>query len=74
MKKIFGLIVLLAAATMILAQQPVGEMTMDTEKGNNIFKKQGYSSYGARHFLTTVYWGDTNLHTINSDKGEIKLI
>jgi len=66
MKKLLGLIVLLASATMLLAQHPVGEMTMDPEKGKEIFKKKGYSPYAGRNFPSMVYWGDTHLHTSNS--------
>jgi hypothetical protein len=46
--------------------QQVGEMTMDMKKGEEIYKKRGYSPYAGRNFPTQVYWGDTHLHTSNS--------
>lgn len=48
------------------ADKQVGEMTLSSAEGAQIFKKPGYSPYSGRNFPTQVYWGDTHLHTANS--------
>jgi len=40
----------------------VGEMGMTLEDAS-LFKKQGYSPYAGRKYLTNPLWGDTHLHT-----------
>lgn len=66
MKNLFLFLFTLILFSGLVAQNQVGEMTMDTEQGKNIFKKKGYSPYAGRNFPTNVYWGDTHLHTSNS--------
>jgi hypothetical protein len=58
---VFVLVAMLGAAA--YAQYQVGEMTMDAEEGETIFKEPSYSPYAGRNFPTEVYWGDTHLHT-----------
>jgi hypothetical protein len=43
--------------------QQVGEMMLDVEDAEKLFKKPGYSPYAGRNFPTRVYWGDSHLHT-----------
>ena len=47
-------------------ERQVGEMKLTDEDAETAFKKQRYSPYAGRHFPTSVYWGDTHLHTDNS--------
>ncbi len=49
--------------------QQVGEMTLTSEDAKNLFKTPGHSPYAGRNFPTSVYWGDTHLHTSNSLDG-----
>ena len=57
---------LMLSASALLAQQQVGEMTMNKEDADNLLKTPSYSPYAGRNFPTQVYWGDTHLHTSNS--------
>jgi hypothetical protein len=66
MKNLLSIIISLLLTLSLTAQTQVGEMTMDPERGKEIFRKKGYSPYAGRNFPTNVYWGDTHLHTSNS--------
>lgn len=54
------------SSTLVLAQQQVGEMTLNPDQPGILMKKKGYSPYAGRKFPTQVFWGDTHLHTSNS--------
>jgi hypothetical protein len=57
---ILGLLVLLSAPALVMAQEP----SPSAEDLQNAFpKKPPYSPYVGRHFPEQVYWGDTHLHT-----------
>ncbi len=59
---LLGIIALSVPALAQEAQQ-VGEMMLDVEDAEKLFKKPGYSPYAGRNFPTRVYWGDSHLHT-----------
>ena len=46
-------------------ERQVGEMQLQ-DSHSSLYKKRGFSPYAGRNFPTTVYWGDTHLHTSNS--------
>ena len=63
-----SLALILTVTTMGLYAQEhqVGEMQLQEDQAAALFKKRGYSPYAGRNFPTTVFWGDTHLHTSNS--------
>ena len=63
---IFAFVVGVALAAPALADQQVGEMTLDVKEAAEHFKPRGYSPYADRGFPTWPLWGDTHLHTANS--------
>ena len=61
-----GLSLALGAFAQQSASNQVGEMTLQAEDADDIFKPRGYSPYAGRNFPTEVYWGDTHVHTNQS--------
>jgi hypothetical protein len=61
-----GLSLALATFAQQSASNQVGEMTLQAEDADDIFKPRGYSPYAGRNFPTQVYWGDTHVHTNQS--------
>ncbi len=51
--------------TPALAQEKssIGEITIQTDDADELYKTRGYSPYGGRNFPTELLWGDTHLHS-----------
>jgi len=62
---VFGAITL-ATTSAAIAQDPVGLPPPTREDSVNMWKTPGYSPYAGRNFPTSVFWGDTHVHTSNS--------
>jgi hypothetical protein len=60
---LLGIIALSVPAFAEQASHQVGEMMLDVDDAEKLFKKPGYSPYAGRNFPTRVYWGDSHLHT-----------
>jgi hypothetical protein len=63
---ILTFVVGMALTAPALADQQVGEMTLDVKEAAEHFPTRGYSPYADRGFPTLPLWGDTHLHTSNS--------
>ena len=60
----FTLCALLGGTT--FAEPPLSPGKHDKADIAKSFKSGGYSPYAGRNFATSVYWGDTHLHTAAS--------
>jgi Protein of unknown function (DUF3604) len=62
-----GLIAVSLALPVWAQQQTTTDIgTLDQETGERAFPQPGYSPYAGRNYQTSVFWGDTHLHTSQS--------